>query len=149
MIKFGPSGFCDAFLENHSHSEEVPEWLVDHGLNAYEYAFNKGVRISDEKAIKIREAFEKHNIELTVHGPYFINFANPDDMMADKSKGYILDSLAKMKLMGAKKLVFHPGSLTKSSREDAFGLVMKRLRELVVLLDEYGYEDIYICPARR
>ena len=61
MIKFGPSGFCDAFLENHSHSEEVPEWLVDHGLNAYEYAFNKGVRISDEKAIKIREAFEKHN----------------------------------------------------------------------------------------
>ena len=146
MIKFGPSGFCDSFLEKYSSSEQMPEWLNEHKLNAYEYAFNKGVRITDEKAAKIREVFEKNNIELTVHGPYYINLANPDEMMADKSKGYILDSLAKMKVLGAKKLVFHPGSLTKSSREDAFNLVLKRLKELVVLLDEYGYKDVFLCP---
>jgi len=146
MIKFGPSGFCDDFLKNHSHSEEIPLWLIENGLNAYEYAFNKGVRITDEKAIKIREVFDKHNIELSVHGPYYINLANPDDEMAEKSKRYIIDSLRKMQVLGAKKLVFHPGSLTKSSREDAFNLVMKRLRELVVLLDENGFDDIYICP---
>ena len=146
MIKFGPSGFCDDFLNEYSHSEEMPVWLERHGLNAYEYAFNKGVRISDEKAIKLREVFDKHNIELSVHGPYYINLANPDDEMAEKSKGYIIDSLTKMKLLGAKKLVFHPGSLTKSKREDAFNLVMKRLKELVVMLDENGFHDVYICP---
>lgn len=146
MIKFGPSGFCDEFLENHSTSEEIPQWLVENKLNAYEYAFNKGVRITDEKAVKLREIFEKHGIELSVHGPYYINLANPDEMMADKSKGYIIDSLNKMKLLGAKKLVFHPGSLTKSSREDAFNLVMKRLKELTHMLDEYGFNDVYICP---
>ena len=146
MIKFGPSGFCDDFLENHSHSEEMPLWLIENGLDAYEYAFNKGVRITDEKAIKIREVFDKHNIELSVHGPYYINLANPDDEMAEKSKRYIIDSLRKMQVLGAKKLVFHPGSLTKSSREEAFNLVIKRLRELVVLLDENGFDDIYICP---
>ena len=146
MIKFGPSGFCDDFLKEHSHSEEVPEWLIKNGLNAYEYAFNKGVRITDEKAEKLKNVFEKYNIELTVHGPYYINLANPDDIMADKSKGYIIDSLNKMKVLGAKKLVFHPGSLTKSSREDAFKLVLKRLKELVELLDEYGFKDVFLCP---
>ena len=146
MIKFGPSGFCDKFLEKFSHSEEIPKWLVEHGLDAYEYAFNKGVRISDEKAVKLRECFNEYGIELSVHGPYFINFANKDEMMADKSKSYILESLQKMKLLGSKKLIFHPGSLMKMSREEAFNLVMKRLKELVSLLDEYGYSDVYICP---
>ena len=146
MIKFGPSGFCDDFLKEHSHSEEIPKWLIDNGLNAYEYAFNKGVRLSDEKALALREVFEKNNIELSVHGPYYINLANPDDVMAEKSKGYILDSLKKMKLLGAKKLVFHPGSLTKSSREDAQKLVLKRLKEVVALMDENNITDMYICP---
>ena len=115
----------------------MPEWLIEHNLDAYEYAFNKGVRITDEKAEKLRKVFENSNIELTVHGPYFINLANPDEMMADKSKGYIIDSLKKMKILGAKKLVFHPGSLQKQSREESFELVLKRLKELMLLLDEY------------
>ena len=38
MIKFGPSGFCDDFLNEYSHSEEIPAWLKSHGLDAYEYA---------------------------------------------------------------------------------------------------------------
>ena len=146
MIKFGPAGFCDEFLEKYSHTEEIPMWLKQHGLDAYEYAFNKGVRITDEKAIKIGQIFKENNIELSVHGPYYINLANPDELMADKSKGYILESLKKMKLMGVKRLVVHPGSLMKNSREVAFELVMARLKELVVLLDEYGFNDIYVCP---
>lgn len=145
MIKFGPSGFCDEFLEKHKKSEEMPNWLIEHGLNAYEYAFNKGVNISDEKAIKLGELFNSANIELTVHGPYYINLANPDDVMGDKSKGYIIDSFRKMKLMGAKKLVVHPGSLTKNTREKAMEHVLKRLKELSVLLDEHEMNDVYVC----
>jgi len=146
MIKFGPSGFCDDFLENHSHSEEIPKWLKQHNLNAYEYAFNKGVKISDEKAKKLKTIFEDYGIELSVHGPYYINLANPDDLMAEKSKMYIIQSLQKMQLLGAKRLVFHPGSLTKNTREKAFELVLRRMHELVNLLDEYEFKDVYICP---
>lgn len=146
MIKFGPSGFCDDFMLEHSHSEEMPSWIVEHGLNAYELSFNNGIRLSDEKAEKLGKLFSEQNIEVSVHGPYYINFANPDDMMADKSKGYIVDSLRKMKKLGAKKLVFHPGSLTKNTREVAMELILKRLKELVEILDEYGFNDIYICP---
>ena len=32
MIKFGPSGFCDDFLKKYSHSEEIPDWLIENGL---------------------------------------------------------------------------------------------------------------------
>lgn len=147
MVKFGPSGFCEDFLNSgFSHTEQVPDWLLSHGLDAYEYAFNKGIHISDEKAISLRKFFDEKGIQLSVHGPYYINLANPDDEMAAKSKGYIIDSLKKMRLMGAKYLVFHPGSLMKMSRKEAFDLVMKRLKELVILLDENGFDDMYICP---
>ena len=146
MVKFGPSGCCEKFLETHKSVEDMPEWLEEHGLNIFEYAFNKGILLSDEKAQYYGEIFKEKNIELTVHAPYFINFANPDDMMAEKSYGYIIKSLEKMKLMGAKKLVFHPGSLTKQTREKAFGLVLERLKILSKMLDDYGFNDFYVCP---
>lgn len=146
MIKFGPSGCCDRFLLDHKSVGDIPKWLTEQGLDSFEYAFNKGIYISDEKAAYYKTIFEENGIELTVHGPYFINFANPDDMMAEKSYGYILNSLQKMKLMGAKKLVFHPGSLTKQTRETAFALVLERLKQLIVLMDEQGYKDVFICP---
>lgn len=145
MIKFGPSGQCDWFSENHSHSEEMPAWLVEHGLDVYEYAFNKGINISDEKAAKLGKLFKEASIELTVHGPYYINFANPSDEMADKSKMYVVNSLKKMKLMGATKLVVHPGSLMKGTREEAMNLVLRRLKELAALLDENDLHDMYVC----
>ena len=146
MIKFGPSGCCDRFLFDHKSVGDIPKWLTEQGLDSFEYAFNKGIYISDEKAAYYKTIFEENGIELTVHGPYFINFANPDDMMAEKSYGYILNSLQKMKLMGAKKLVFHPGSLTKQTRETAFALVLERLKQLIALMDEQGYKDVFICP---
>lgn len=146
MIKFGPSGFCNMFLEDHAHSEQIPAFLKHNGLDAYEYAFNRGVNISDEKAVKLRKIFDEYNIQLSVHGPYYINLANPDDEMAEKSKGYIISSLKKMKLLGSKYLVYHPGSLMKQTREQAFQLVMKRTQELIKLLDENDIHDMYICP---
>lgn len=146
MIKFGPSGYCEKFLQKYKHSEDIPVWLEENGLDVFEYAFNKGINLSDQKALSIKSAFEGSGKMLTVHGPYYINLANPDDEMAEKSKMYIINSLVKMKLLGAKYLVFHPGSLMKMTREEAFENVMRRMRELVKLLDEYDIHDMYICP---
>lgn len=146
MIKFGPSGCCERFLLDHKSVDDIPAWLKKQGLDSFEYAFNKGIYLSDERALLYKKIFEENGIELTVHGPYFINFANPDDMMAEKSYGYIVNSLQKMKLMGAKKLVFHPGSLTKQTRERAFELVLERIKQLISIMDENGFKDVFICP---
>lgn len=146
MIKFGPSGFCDNFSENHKSTEEMPEWLKKHGLDAYELSFTNGVRLSDETAEKYGKIFEEANIEVSVHAPYFINFANPDPLMIEKSNMYVVACLEKMKFLKAKKLVFHPGTMMKMTREEAFENTYNNIKGLLGVLDEYGFKNYYLCP---
>ena len=146
MIKFGPSGFSEDFAKLYGTTEKIPDWLVSHGLDAYELSFTNGIRLSDETAKKYGELFKDKNIEVSVHAPYFINFANPDEAMIEKSFGYITSSLSKMKLLGAKKLVFHPGSLMKMTRDEAFKNTYENIKRLIDRLDSLGYSDFYLCP---
>ncbi len=146
MIKFGPSGFCDDFAAAHKSTEEMPQWLIEHGLGSYELSFTNGVRLSDETAKKYGELFAAAGIEVSVHAPYFINFANADPLMIENSVGYVMQSLDKMKFLGAKKLVFHPGALMKMSREEAFENTQNSIKLLLETLDARGYSDFILCP---
>lgn len=147
MIKFGPSGNCESFYaEGYSHTEEAALFVKNRGLDCFEYSFGRGVRMSEEKAISIGEAFHKEGIEISAHAPYFVNFANPDDEMAAKSYGYVLDSAKMLKLMGGKRVVFHPAAQGKASREEAVALTEERLK----ILRDYIYlndmQDMLFCP---
>jgi deoxyribonuclease-4 len=47
MILFGPSGNSEIFYEQgYKSSSQMPKWLKDMGLNAYEYQCSKGVNLS-------------------------------------------------------------------------------------------------------
>ncbi len=147
MIKFGPSGNCESFYaEGFSHTEEAAAFVKNRGLDCFEYSFGRGVRMSEDKAISIGEAFSKEDVEISAHAPYFINFANPDDEMAAKSYGYVLDSAKMLKLMGGKRVVFHPAAQGKASREEAVALTEERLK----ILRDYVYlndmQDMTFCP---
>lgn len=148
MIRFGPAGFSGDFAEKYNSTELIPDWLINHELGAYEYSFTNGIRLSDETAIKYGKLFKEKNIELSIHAPYFINFANPDELMIEKSINYIITSLKKMKLLGAKKLVFHPGSLLKLSRDEAFSNTYNNIKNLVEVLKTQNDlpDEYYICP---
>lgn len=102
--------------------------------------------MSEDKAISIGEAFAAEGVEISAHAPYFINFANPDDEMAAKSYGYVLDSAKMLKLMGGKRVVFHPAAQGKASREEAVALTEDRLK----ILRDYIYlndmQDMIFCP---
>ena len=147
MIKFGPSGNCESFYaEGYSHTEEAAKFVKERGLDCFEYSFGRGVRMTDEKACSIGAAFQKAEVEISAHAPYFINFANPDDEMAEKSFGYVLDSARMIQLMGGNRVVFHPAAQGKASREEAVALTEKRLHILRDLLYENGYGEMMICP---
>ncbi len=147
MIKFGPSGNSLAFsLAGFSDTEKSAVWVKEMGLDAFEYSFGRGVNLSTQKAEKIRKAFDENDVEISVHAPYFINFANPDDDMAEKSYKYLLDSCKMGKIMGAKRVVFHPSSQGKLSREEAVNLTHKRLEILADKIVENGFDDMIICP---
>ena len=147
MIKFGPSGNSLSFYEEgNNKTEQTPLWLKSRGLDVFEYSFGRGVNLSAQKAEKIKKAFEENGVEISVHAPYFINFANTDDEMVEKSYKYLLDSCKMGKIMGAKRVVFHPSSQGKLSREDAVTLTYKRLEILAQKIIENGYDDMIICP---
>ncbi|MFR6640544.1 MAG: TIM barrel protein [Christensenellales bacterium] len=79
MLRIGPSGNSLSFYESgHKHTFEAAKWLAAMGLNAYEYSFGRGVKMSDETAAKIRSEMDKYGIEVSVHAPYYTNFSNPD-----------------------------------------------------------------------
>lgn len=146
MIKFGPSGNCESFYaEGYKHSYQAGEWLSKKGLNAYEYSFGKGILLSDEMAGKIGEEMKKYGITISLHAPYFINFANPDDEMVEKSYGYVIDSLKKLRIMGGSHLVVHPASCGKMDRADAVALTKKRLAILKDRIIAEGLDDMYVC----
>ncbi len=146
MIYFGPSGNDEQFYSlGFKHTTEAGPWLKSLGLNAYEYAFNRGVNISDAKAIELGQVFADCGILVSAHAPYYINLANPDDEMASKSFGYIINSLAKLKLMGGTHLVVHVGSCGKLERSEALALIKRRLVTLKQLMIENNLTDMYVC----
>ena len=147
MIKFGPSGNSNAFYEaGNNKSIQSPIWVKNMGLDCFEYSFGRGVNMTDEKALEIGNAFKEAGIEISVHAPYYINFANESDESAEKSYAYVLDSAKKCKLLGGKRVVFHPASQGKMARKDAVSLTEIRLKILRDKIYEFGLEDILFCP---
>lgn len=147
MIKFGPSGNSLAFAEaGKSKSEESAIWVKDMGLDCFEYSFGRGVNLTDERALSIGAAFKAAGVEISVHAPYYINLANPDEEMAEKSYNYILQSAQKVKLMQGNRVVFHPASQGKMSREQAVELTKQRLHTLKDRVYAAGLDDIIFCP---
>lgn len=147
MIKFGPSGNCESFYaEGNAHTEQAAAFVRKRGLDCFEYSFGRGVRMSQDKAISIGEAFAKENVEISAHAPYFINFANPDDEMAAKSYGYVLDSANACKLMGGKRVVFHPAAQGKATRLEAVDKTRERLHTLAEYIVLNNLDDMLFCP---
>jgi deoxyribonuclease-4 len=66
--------------------------------------------------------------------------------MAEKSYMYVLQSAQKVKLMGGKRVVFHPASQGKMKREQAVALTIERLKVLRDKIYENGYGDLIFCP---
>jgi len=147
LIKFGPSGNCELFYaQGNKHTEQAAEFCKEAGLDCYEYSFGRGVHMSESKAISIGEAFKRVNVEMSVHAPYFINFANPEDEAAQKSYAYVLDSAKYVKLLGGERIVFHPAAQGKATRDEAVTRTSDRLKILRDYIYLNGYENLKFCP---
>lgn len=146
MVYFGPSGIQLSYVLQKVDTMQMASILKDHGLFAYEYAFTYGVNLSEQKAIEIGEVYSKLGITLSVHAPYYINFASSDPMQIEKSISYVISCIEKMNFMKSKRVVFHPGSLTKQTREVAFSNTLNGIKELVNAIKTSGFENVNICP---
>lgn len=147
MIRFGPSGNSKKFYDDGNKSSyEAPAWLKKIGLSAYEYSFGRGYTMNMDNAKKLGAKAKENNILVSVHAPFYINLANPDEKKVEKSYGYITKGLEYLKAMQGQHLVFHISSQGQLSREEALNLTRLRLKNLLEKIDFSQYQNIYLCP---
>ena len=144
--KFGPAGNSEAFSKVHKSSLNAPAWIAAQGLDHYEYQCGKGVHIGEDTARKLGQKALEAGITLSIHAPYFINLANPDPESLQKTIGYIRESCLAAHWMGAERVVIHSGALMKRSRKEALEIAKHSLREVILVCDREGFEDVTLCP---
>ncbi len=143
---FGVAGNSDSFYAaGHKASEEMPKWLKDFGLDAYEYQCGNGVRCGEATAKKIAAEAEKNGIIMSVHSPYYINLATPEEEKRAGSINYIMQSAQLVKYLGGDRIVVHSGALGKLTREEALSFAKKTLTLARTELKNSGFENIRLC----
>lgn len=143
---FGPAGSSEDFLKKYKSSLDMPKYLKDMGLDAFEYQCGQGVRVSDSLGAALKEKAEENGITLSLHAPYFISLSGIEKEKRDKSIDYILQSASAATKMGAERIVIHSGSCAKLTREAALELAkdtLIRAREAAV---SEGFAHIHFCP---
>lgn len=146
--RFGPAGVPSAFKALKSPVSEVPKYLHDEGLDAFEYqAVRWGPKPQMKKHIaeKLGVNAEKHDVWLTVHGSYFINFCGSEETI-EKSKKRLIACATAANWMGAHVLVFHPGFFGKKSPQEALERCVKAMGEVVESMKSLGITKVHLGP---
>lgn len=147
MIWFGPAGNSTGFYDQgYKHSWQMPEWLRELGLNAYEYQCNKGIILKDETAAVIGEKCRENSIRLSIHAPYYINLSSTEAQKRERSVKYILDTLQIARVMGAVRIIMHPGYVSGISRSTALEVAKDTFLNALNQAKKMGLDDITICP---
>lgn len=146
QTRFGPAGNSNSFYEEgHKSSLDMPRWLREKGLNAYEYQCSRGVNIGEETARELGRKAAESGIYLSIHAPYYINLATPDPEGREKTRKHLMKSLMAARWMGARVVVFHPGS-GKDDRSGAMKRATALLKDIAKQAREEGLGDIMLAP---
>lgn len=146
MIRFGPSGNSDSFYaQGFTSTQEMPAWVRAMGLSAFEYSFGRGVRLRPETGQAIAIQAKRHDIQMSVHLPYYINLAAEDAAKRRENIRYFLDGLRAADSLGAVRAVFHPGSV-HGDRGEALARARALLKEVLAAVTGEGLAHIALCP---
>ena len=147
MIWFGPAGNSKSFYEQgYKHSWQMPQWLREQGRNAYEYQCSKGILLKEETAARIGEECRENKIRLSIHAPYYINLSSTEKKKRERSIEYILDTLRIAKVMGAERIIMHPGYVSGLSRDTALEIAKDTLISALAEVRAEKLDHITICP---
>ncbi|MCH8823495.1 MAG: TIM barrel protein [Planctomycetes bacterium] len=141
---FGVAGNPPNFWASDYSSDRVhaPEWLGSIGLDALELQCTRGVRMSDERAAEFRRNAERYNVELSIHGPYYISIGTPDPKKIDNSLNELHKCVRLAKKLGARRIVFHPGTFV-GTRESGVRSAIDALKRFE---QECDLDDVRLFP---
>lgn len=147
-VRFGPAGIPSTFRELKKPVSDVPQFLHEEGLGAFEYQATRWggkPQMSRESAGKLGENAKRYDTWLTVHGSYFINFCS-DEKTVERSKARLIACVTAAHWMGAHVVVFHPGFYKKKLSKEAVESCKKAMREVVNSLRSLGITSVHVGP---
>lgn len=145
--KFGPAGTGDSFKSmGFKSSLQVPDYLIQMGLDCFEYQCGRGVNIGLEKAQDLGRIAKEKGISLSLHAPYYISMSSVEEEKRLNSVNYILASARAVDAMGGDRIIVHTGSCGKISRETALELATDTMKKSLDALKAEGLSHVHICP---
>lgn len=110
-IRYGTSGNPPNFFKSKFGKNRINavDWIHDIGLNAYEYLMTYGARTKEEVAKEVGEKAKKLDVQLSIHAPYYIVFTSEKEGTFENSVKEMVKTLKLAEIMGATKIIFHPG----------------------------------------
>jgi len=146
--RFGPAGFPKEFRELKRPGEEVPKYLCEEGLDAFEYQavrWGPEPQMGREAAERLGANARECNVWLTVHGSYFINFCG-DEGTVEASKNRLVACVTAADWMGAHTVVFHPGFYGKRTPEEALRTCRGAIEDALERIKALGITGVHLGP---
>ena len=147
-IKFGVAGFTLNFFSSTfgKKRENIFAWLESIGLDIIELQCTYGIRMKEEQAKLYRQLAKEHNITITIHAPYYISLASQSESVVERSKLEIKKAYYLAKVLGVKRIIFHPGAGYGKTLEDRKEGLKRLINALNSLKDELDTENIKLYP---
>ena len=112
------------------------------GLDALELEYVRGSFPGDDTARQIALTAREYGVELTAHGPYFINLNADDPEKREASRRRIINTARTGSLSGAQSITFHAGFYLKQDPDEVYRTIRTELEGIIALIhDEY---DIHV-----
>ena len=134
-VMFGPAG---SPVNYKGAAYKAPKYIKEEGLDSYEYQSPYGVRIGEKSAKILKEESEKHDILISMHGPYYINLCSKEEEKIKKSLNHLIATARAGEWMGAYRLVFHPGFYSNRKPKKAMEISKNTISRLFEELEAEG-----------
>jgi len=120
--------------------------LADVGIEAVEIEFVYGIKMSEQKAEIIGEAAEDMGIKVSVHAPFWINFASLTESKIEASIRRLVQSCAMAHRLGAEYVVFHPAFNHGRDENVVYEVVRASLLRVLEEINGKGWNGIKLAP---
>ncbi len=109
------------------------------GLDCLEMAWVNGVRMGEQAAERIAAAARETGLELTAHGPYYINLCGEADVVG-RSLDRLLHTARMAERCGARSFCFHAGFYQRRPPAEADRMVRAGLAAVTAQLRREGVQ---------
>ncbi len=121
------------------------EYIESLGIDAMELEFVRNIYIKENQTDAVKEAAEKHNVLLTIHGPYTLNLNSDKEHIRTSTVERIIQCARIGHLVGAQSVTFHPAYYLKQDPKIVYKVVRDGLEQMVKAVEDEKL-DIMIAP---